>query len=1077
MLSKSLTVLIKVERRSTVKEELEAARTMPAHGEADSNASTAKHANVDNSELYGAVDGEAQMYSAPQGGELYDGPSVEAQLYSAPEGGELYDGPGTPLTEPVVVTLDRSGGKSLGMSIGNAVSSLSGIAILFVTPGGQAEATGRISKKATIVSINGSSTIGFTQRDAAALIMKQTSIRLGLANALPGKSAGPDELYGVQKTGADVDFDAERRDAAMARRTASVFSPPAPPAGAEPDEMYDMPTVAAKDAPVQEMYGANDAPIQALGVSVTLSRANGKSLGISISSATSPTSGVAILKVNPGGQAEATGKFHLNVTIVAINGTSVIGFTQQQAVSEMIKSDSVVLELSQADAGHPTYPLRTSTHANDPSDEVDGELYGPPVVSKVSPAAEETEFDGFGDGGELYGPPVIAASSAAAEETQFDNGFEGGELYGTSDVVLHSSAAAEETQFDGFGDASVKLMQPPKGVSISPSKGLSKEEEQRQRLADFLGGKGGAGKVSTIKGRSKTSENATQIANAGPLNPRKETFDGFAAVDGEAAETYGAAAGGAANESFGGFDDVNGDEDELYGEMDVAPVTNDLAGGSNVKDIQASIAIANETFGGFDDVNGDEDELYGEMDVAPVGKESFDGFNEGGQGGELYGASAVVPHPKETFDGFGAAREPGGELYGPAVIQDADVYEPPAQSSARPRAASISATNEATVATRSTNVETPNNIIEIYGNFRMKYIGNIAVKSDNGDEVVADAYAQLTNPANNLDVHNDQCTIRVSGRTVRVFDPIDGSLINSTYIRIITFMAVVGDDTIKTVGYISKNHALGQLRCWLFASATEAAVELQQAFTKAFSNAHTLPNPFFSPPDQELINPPGSLVGQEIRRQFLTSTGVVGSGQFGEVHLAMMDEGGRGGKLGTNTVVAVKLLKMTALAEDRDEFVRECEAMLTLKDGENLCQLHGVSVRRRPWLCVIEFLKYGDVQALMQACQQKKFTVRLPEMLYMGWQIANGMAHMATKGLIHMDLAARNVLVDSGLVVKVCDFGLTRRVDVQSGVYKHTKAMKLPVKWMAIESIAKLAFSEKTDVWSFGVTLWEYGFR
>jgi hypothetical protein len=66
---------------------------------------------------------------------------------------------------------------------------------------------------------------------------------------------------------------------------------------------------------------------------------------------------------------------------------------------------------------------------------------------------------------------------------------------------------------------------------------------------------------------------------------------------------------------------------------------------------------------------------------------------------------------------------------------------------------------------------------------------------------------------------------------------------------------------------------------------------------------------------------------------------------------------GRGGTPGKKTVVAVKLLKMTAKADDRDEFIRECEAMLALKGGANLCAVHGVSVRRRPWLCIIEFLK------------------------------------------------------------------------------------------------------------------------
>jgi serine/threonine protein kinase len=72
-----------------------------------------------------------------------------------------------------------------------------------------------------------------------------------------------------------------------------------------------------------------------------------------------------------------------------------------------------------------------------------------------------------------------------------------------------------------------------------------------------------------------------------------------------------------------------------------------------------------------------------------------------------------------------------------------------------------------------------------------------------------------------------------------------------------------------------------------------------------------------------------------------------------------------------------------------------------------------------------------------------------------------------------MDLAARNVLVDSALICKVCDFGLTRPIDRKLGYFKQTQSMKLPVKWMALESITQRIFSEKTDVWSMGITIWE----
>ena len=101
----------------------------------------------------------------------------------------------------------------------------------------------------------------------------------------------------------------------------------------------------------------------------------------------------------------------------------------------------------------------------------------------------------------------------------------------------------------------------------------------------------------------------------------------------------------------------------------------------------------------------------------------------------------------------------------------------------------------------------------------------------------------------------------------------------------------------------------------------------------AFKELMAATNPFEAPDGQELIKPPTSLAGEEIRRHFLTSTGVVGAGQFGEVHLAQLEQ-----KYETPThrpeagslTVAVKMLKLTAPAEDRTEFVRECEAMFVL---------------------------------------------------------------------------------------------------------------------------------------------------
>ncbi|KAJ7383418.1 hypothetical protein OS493_028094 [Desmophyllum pertusum] len=83
------------------------------------------------------------------------------------------------------------------------------------------------------------------------------------------------------------------------------------------------------------------------------------------------------------------------------------------------------------------------------------------------------------------------------------------------------------------------------------------------------------------------------------------------------------------------------------------------------------------------------------------------------------------------------------------------------------------------------------------------------------------------------------------------------------------------------------------------------------------------------------------------------------------------------------------------------------------------------------------------------------------------WQIAQGMSYLSEKGLVHRDLAARNVLVGHGKVLKIADFGLMRQVYHE--VYEVQKQKKLPVKWMAPESLYKQIFTAKSDVWSYGV--------
>jgi serine/threonine protein kinase len=172
------------------------------------------------------------------------------------------------------------------------------------------------------------------------------------------------------------------------------------------------------------------------------------------------------------------------------------------------------------------------------------------------------------------------------------------------------------------------------------------------------------------------------------------------------------------------------------------------------------------------------------------------------------------------------------------------------------------------------------------------------------------------------------------------------------------------------------------------------------------------------------------------------------------------------------TRVAVKMLKDGATDDDKQEFYNEAEMMVRF-NHENCVRMIGVALQQRPWLMVIEFIHYGDLQQMLKTMYKMGCSYMYNEQIDLGRQVAAGMNCMHEQGFVHMDLAARNVLVAKGGIYKVADFGLTHEVDADTGTVKLSGDVKLPIKWLAMESLRQKTFSRATDVWALGITLWE----
>ncbi|XP_033932110.1 ephrin type-A receptor 7 isoform X7 [Pseudochaenichthys georgianus] len=275
---------------------------------------------------------------------------------------------------------------------------------------------------------------------------------------------------------------------------------------------------------------------------------------------------------------------------------------------------------------------------------------------------------------------------------------------------------------------------------------------------------------------------------------------------------------------------------------------------------------------------------------------------------------------------------------------------------------------------------------------------------------------------------------------------------------IIAVVAVAG--TIILV-FMVFGFIIGRRHCGYSKADQEGDEELYFQCTKTYIDPETYEDP----------NRAVHQFAKELDASCIKIERVIGAGEFGEVCSGRLKLPGK-----RDVSVAIKTLKVGYTEKQRRDFL--CEASIMGQfDHPNVVHLEGVVTRGKPVMIVIECMENGSLDGFLRNHDGQFTVIQLVGMLR---GIAAGMRYLSDMGYIHRDLAARNILVNSNLVCKVSDFGLSRVIDDDPEAVYTTTGGKIPVRWTAPEAIQYRKFTSASDAWSYGIVMWEvmsYGER
>ncbi|XP_077290983.1 uncharacterized protein LOC143914588 [Arctopsyche grandis] len=216
----------------------------------------------------------------------------------------------------------------------------------------------------------------------------------------------------------------------------------------------------------------------------------------------------------------------------------------------------------------------------------------------------------------------------------------------------------------------------------------------------------------------------------------------------------------------------------------------------------------------------------------------------------------------------------------------------------------------------------------------------------------------------------------------------------------------------------------------------------------------------------------------EFPRSKLRLQTLIGQGNFGQVWKAEADD--LTGHDGLTRLVAVKTIKETASQKEKQELLHEICIMQKIGNHPNVVTLLACCTEQEPYLLIMEYVMCGKLLTYLRDRRSRVDRFQMPrggltsrDLTVFAYCVARGMDYLASKGIVHRDLAARNVLVDHNKLCKIADFGMSKEISSSDDKGGKPQRNALPVRWMAPEALLYSVYSHETDVWAYGVLLWE----